>query len=287
MKEELAEEKPRLVRSASCPSLGIQTIASFYGAAKPSEQITSIVVEVIYEDLLPVSTVEHLGFRKLLKFLAPNYVVPTRHTVQARLKAMFDEMKEMVISHLSSDAVEFLSLTTDLWTSIAQDGYIGVTAHFIDLEWEMKSIILTVEEMDERHTAANISERLKAIADEWKITKKVGRSCARQRLKHALSGKIVAGIKQVGSPELRGSHPPTLYRSWSRCNSHQPPPCKSQKTRGALQPFYPSHNAVTPSPRTEQKAAEKLGERRSYPVELIISDVGPTCGGEDQRQHSS
>ena len=174
MKEELAEEKPRLVCSASSPSLGTPTIASFYGAAKPSEQITSIVVEMIYADLLPVSTVEHLGFRKLLKFLAPNYVVPTRRTVQARLKAKFDEMKDMAIRHLSSDAVEFLSLTTDLWTSIAQDGYIGVTAHFIDLEWEMKSIILTVEEMDERHTAANISERLKAIADEWKITKKVG-----------------------------------------------------------------------------------------------------------------
>ena len=151
----------------------------------------------------------------------------------------------------------------------------------------MKSIIITVEEMDEHHTAANISERLKAIADEWKITKKVGAAVHDNASNMLLAAAKLLRESSKWDHQNCVGHTLQLCRSWSRCNSHQPPPCKSQKTRGALQPFYPSHNAVTPSPRTEQKAAEKLGERRSYPVQLIISDVGPTCGGQDQRQHSS
>ena len=60
-----------------------------------------------------------------------------------------------------------------MWTSIATEGYIGVTGHFIDSSWRMQSLVLATEAMEERHTRVNISDRLAQIASQWKITAKV------------------------------------------------------------------------------------------------------------------
>ena len=82
-------------------------------------------------------------------------------------------MKGKASSLLASTDVTGISLTTDLWTSIANDPYIGVTGHFLDSKWKLKSVMLTVEEMDERHTGKNIAARLKDIAVLWRIDDKV------------------------------------------------------------------------------------------------------------------
>ena len=36
--------------------------------------------------------------------------------------------------------VDQISVTTDIWTSCAQDSYMSLTAHFIDKEFERKNI---------------------------------------------------------------------------------------------------------------------------------------------------
>ena len=69
--------------------------------------------------------------------------------------------------------IEYCSLTTDLWTSRANMGYITVTCHFITGNWSLKSAVLSTKHVDESHTAINLSSILKAITDEWNITDKV------------------------------------------------------------------------------------------------------------------
>ena len=60
-----------------------------------------------------------------------------------------------------------------MWSSIANDGYIGVTGHFVDKDWNMQALTLTTEEMDDRHTGINISARLKDVAATWGVKEKV------------------------------------------------------------------------------------------------------------------
>ena len=56
------------------------TLRSFFGVANRSHaNITDKLVRVIYTDLLPISTVEHEGFKGLISFLAPGYTIPTRN----------------------------------------------------------------------------------------------------------------------------------------------------------------------------------------------------------------
>ena len=49
-------------------------------------------------------------------------------------------------------------------------GYITVTCHFIDDEWNLKSSVLATVNMMKDHTAENIASDLKTITDEWNIT---------------------------------------------------------------------------------------------------------------------
>jgi len=64
-------------------------------------------------------------------------------------------------------------MTTDLWTSLANDAYISVTASYIvGDDWELKARTLANVGMEEHHTQANISTRLADIASTWQIEQK-------------------------------------------------------------------------------------------------------------------
>jgi hypothetical protein len=64
-------------------------------------------------------------------------------------------------------------LTTDLWTSRNRQGFIGVTCSFLDKNFIIYEIILTVDYIRYPHTAQNISETLLTILNEWNLKEKV------------------------------------------------------------------------------------------------------------------
>jgi hypothetical protein len=52
------------------------------------------------------------------------------------------------------------SLTHDGWTSVATDSYSAITGHFIDSQWNLKSVVLQIKKVDGPHTACKIAEDL-------------------------------------------------------------------------------------------------------------------------------
>ena len=52
-----------------------------------SEEITRFVTKTIVKDLLPLNFVEGGGFRDLMKYVEPDYQVPSRKTVTARMES--------------------------------------------------------------------------------------------------------------------------------------------------------------------------------------------------------
>ncbi len=52
------------------------------------------------------------------------------------------------------------SLTLDLWTSITTEPFIGVTCHFLDPNWNLKTICLDVVLIPYPHNATDIKEKL-------------------------------------------------------------------------------------------------------------------------------
>jgi len=63
--------------------------------------------------------------------LSPNYIIPSRKTIS---NSLFPQMYEAMVQKVKSqlDNVSAICLTTDGWTSINNQCFMAVTAHFID-----------------------------------------------------------------------------------------------------------------------------------------------------------
>src|SRR6185437_238555 len=78
------------------------------------------------------------------------------------------ELKELV-----STTCETASITTDLWTAHNNDGYIGVTLHWLTPDFEICDIILSVEKMEYPHTGERIKEYLDKKVKEFGLGTKI------------------------------------------------------------------------------------------------------------------
>ena len=116
-------------------------------------------------DMRPLSIAEGEGFRLFVNTIAPLYKIPCRRTVVGHLTTMYESEKSALVKEIR-EAGGNLSITSDLWTSAAHEGYITITGHFIDQNWEMKNHVLATRRITERHTALNIASELSAIAVE-------------------------------------------------------------------------------------------------------------------------
>ena len=109
-----------------------RTVCSEYHAKK----ITNFIVEMVTLDLQPAAMVEGIGFKRLINYLEPNYGVPSAVHITSCLQEHYAKAKTMVICML--EELMHIALTTDIWTSVATQSYITVTAHFISSSWELK-----------------------------------------------------------------------------------------------------------------------------------------------------
>ena len=134
--------------------------------------ISQLIGRMIVTDLQPFSVVEDRGFKDLMSHLDPRYQMPSRkYFSETVIPGMYDQCRNKITELM--DIQDFVSLTTDIWTSRAKDGYISLTGHFIDSDWERKAVVFGVREFNDRHTASNIADALKEMVDEWDIEYKI------------------------------------------------------------------------------------------------------------------
>ncbi|XP_065895790.1 zinc finger BED domain-containing protein 4-like [Dysidea avara] len=84
---------------------------------------------------------------------------------------MYKEARKEVESKLSDvlQSKNKMALTTDMWTSEANDAYLGLTCHFLTADFELVSLCLAVEPFTGRHTGVNIASCLKQILRDFTI----------------------------------------------------------------------------------------------------------------------
>ena len=72
-------------------------------SATEGEKITQAIVDMIVKDYVPLSIVEGEGFRHLLELLAPDFKIPARNTVRARIVKRYDLDPSCLNNHLSRE----------------------------------------------------------------------------------------------------------------------------------------------------------------------------------------
>ncbi|XP_065099150.1 E3 SUMO-protein ligase ZBED1-like [Paramisgurnus dabryanus] len=144
--------------------------------------LTNTIAKWIAKDCRPISIVEDAGFLDVLQVASQDsyYKPPSRATVMTKIHELYDNEKEKRKAVLAQ--VNHIALTGDHWTSVSNNNYLGVTAHFISDTWELKSFALTILKTEERHFAEACKEQFLSVARKWDIegkTTTIGTDSAR------------------------------------------------------------------------------------------------------------
>lgn len=132
--------------------------------------ITRDIGVFIAADMRPFSVVENQGFRRLLHTLEPKYTIPSRtHFTRTVIPNLYEESKSKIVQILKDAAS--IAITTDGWTSRGTQSYITITAHTINNDWKMESVVLQTRPLFESHTGANIAEVLQTAVTDWELKK--------------------------------------------------------------------------------------------------------------------
>lgn len=62
-----------------------------------------------------------------------------------------------------------ISITVDGWVSQLNDGYLTVTAHFINKKWNLIDLNLATCGFEDRHTGENIKDAIKEVRTFMKL----------------------------------------------------------------------------------------------------------------------
>lgn len=89
----------------------------------------------------------------------------------SKIHTLYDDEKARRMNTLQQAA--HIALTGDHWTSLSNDTYLGITAHFVDKEWKLHSFALTVSKTEERQYAEACADHFLNVAREWEIEDKL------------------------------------------------------------------------------------------------------------------
>lgn len=131
------------------------------------------LIQMIVKDFQPLRLVDDQGFRNFVELLDPKYQLPSRPTVSnSLLPDTYKATKTKVIQKLEI-CDTMVSLTMDIWTSLSNHSYLGITVHFIDSTFRADSAILATREMKGSTSAIEIQSQVKNVKEEFKIEQKI------------------------------------------------------------------------------------------------------------------
>lgn len=135
------------------------------------DKFRELVLTAIVMHDLPLSFVEYAGIRAFCSYLNPNVELISRNTLRSDLLKMYKKKKDKLKCMLEG-RMGRICLTADLWTSIATDGYLAVTAHYVDNDWVLRKKVLNFCFMPPPHNGVALSEKFYTILVDWGIDNK-------------------------------------------------------------------------------------------------------------------
>ena len=141
-----------------------------------AQRVHRKIGEMLAIDCQPISTVDDIGFRQVLKTLEPRYQCPSRkYFTETIIPKIYRGMKEEVlklINHCNTASVEgnYVSFTSDAWSSSVNDtSLLSLTAHWIDAQFKRTSAVLCAQCLTEAHTGEYIAAQILTMLEKWDI----------------------------------------------------------------------------------------------------------------------
>jgi zinc finger BED domain-containing protein 1 (E3 SUMO-protein ligase ZBED1) len=217
------------------------------------------VTDWLITDSQPFNAVNGIGFQKMMKKFDPAFYLSCYTTIKKDLDASyqttFQAMKELIINTCDNAVI-----TTDLWTSHAKQGYIGITCHWLNDKMELCDILLCVEPIKYPHTGDNIRNTIISKLESL-----------------GLSGKVNAAVTDNGSNMVKA------IREWVGveripCSAHTLQLCVAKGLQNAT-PYLrrcKKLNKFFNSPKQNERleaAQRQLAEKREEQIKLIVLSI--------------
>ena len=126
----------------------------------------------IVEHNLPYAFVEYRRVRDALAYANSSIEFWSRNTAVSDVLRIFEKEKANLRKVLT-EVPGRISFTTDLWRAITVEGYLCLTAHYLDANWKLHAKIVSFCAFPPPHTGAIIAMKLMEILKEWGLDKKV------------------------------------------------------------------------------------------------------------------
>ncbi|XP_022558100.2 zinc finger BED domain-containing protein RICESLEEPER 2-like [Brassica napus] len=131
-----------------------------------------LVAKTIVQHDLPYSYVEYERVRETWKYLNVHVQFICRNTAKSDVYRLYESERDTLKRELASLPGR-VSFTSDLWTSLKREGYMCVTAHYIDRNWKLNSKILSFSALPPPHNGMSVAIHLLESLKEWGLEKKV------------------------------------------------------------------------------------------------------------------
>ena len=97
----------------------------------------------------------------------PKFDCPSSKTLRTKIfPVIFEKVKCHVTNIVTTEIGEYVSLTTDIWTSDCQDSFISLILHYLTDRFE-QMIVLGCFPFNDDHDANNVLTRLEQIISEY------------------------------------------------------------------------------------------------------------------------
>jgi hypothetical protein len=119
----------------------------------------------------PLSTVTHKAFINYICIMDPEFVIPGEKKIRTMIACSYGYNKDKLKQFLKT--AQSISLTTDLWSSRSKHGYLGLTATWINQNFEIIDVLLEITYFPAPHTAERIANIIKKVIKKWEIEDRV------------------------------------------------------------------------------------------------------------------
>jgi len=149
-----------------------QQISEFFKKSLEEKTFEDYLIDFIADGKHSFRIVEEKSFIAMINSLNKNAKIPTRQTIKTKISKKVSK-KEIEIENELNKSVSRVSLTTDIWSSISNDTYMSLTAHFIDEKMKIQNILLDFSLIPHPHSGDEIAEKIKLTLNKFKIEDKI------------------------------------------------------------------------------------------------------------------
>ncbi|KAJ4816636.1 Zinc finger BED domain-containing protein DAYSLEEPER [Rhynchospora pubera] len=136
-------------------------------------ELTRNLIMCLFVDAgIPYSVIETRFWEPAMRSLNPDYKSVGRQTLRNDSVGIFKNGFDLLLSEF--DKIDSrVSFTSDIWTSSVNLGYLCLTAHYIDNDFNLQKKIIAFKQMPYPHTGEAIAKLIEQILIDWKLDRRI------------------------------------------------------------------------------------------------------------------